>query len=84
MASFKELVDSETRRLGTRRVNGWHEAYGLIREEFEEFWDECKKRPSKRDLANAAKELAQVACLCQRTAEDLGLVEAPMLQAAGI
>jgi hypothetical protein len=44
-----------------------HEAYGVIREEFEEWWDEVKGDSALR----AVHELAQLAAMCQRAAEDV-------------
>ena len=57
-------------------MNGPHEAYAIIKEEFEEFWDEVKKFsiPKGRDTrANMRLELIQTAAMCIRTIKDLGL-----------
>ncbi len=76
MYSFEELVQKEYDK---RRADGcacanWHQAAGLIFEEVDEFWDEVKKRPGKRNKLNALKELIQISGLCRRAAEDLGLL----------
>lgn len=49
-----------------------HEAYAVIMEEVDEFWDEVKMRIQKTDRMLA--ELVQVAAMAQRAAEDLDLV----------
>ena len=57
-------------------MNGPHEAYAIIKEEFEEFWDEVKAYsiPKGRDTrANMRLELIQTAAMCIRTIKDLGL-----------
>jgi hypothetical protein len=30
-----------------KNLNSWHEAYGVIKEEFDEMWEEMKKNPKK-------------------------------------
>jgi hypothetical protein len=57
-------------------MNGPHEAYAIIKEEFEEFWEEVKAYsiPKGRDTrANMRLELIQTAAMCIRTIKDLGL-----------
>jgi len=57
-------------------MNGPHEAYAIIKEEFEEFWDEVKafSIPKGRDTrVNMRLELIQTAAMCIRTIKDLGL-----------
>lgn len=52
-------------------MHGPHEAYGVILEEVDEFWDEVKKKhPSREEMR---KELIQVAAMCLRAIIDLGL-----------
>lgn len=74
---FQTLMDDEMLRCRARGncCRSWHEAYGLIAEEFEEFWDEVKKKSTKRDRTNALRELVQVASLCERAAIDLALID---------
>lgn len=57
-----------------------HEAYGVILEELDEFWDEVKKNPKKLTTGQATerhlnmrKELIQVAAMAVRAIHDLGL-----------
>lgn len=52
-------------------ISSLHAAYGIILEELEEFWDEVKAQ--ERNPAKMAEELIQVAAMCQRTFEDLGI-----------
>lgn len=75
--TFRKLMDDETSRARQRGCGckTWHEGYGLILEELDEFWDEVKKKSSKRDRANALKELVQIAALCERVAVDLALID---------
>ncbi len=72
--SFEVAVKYElqTAREKHANINNAHEASAVIREEFEEFWDEVKKR--EHDLGAMLNELIQIAAMCQRTAEDIGLV----------
>lgn len=76
-ASFQRLVADEltsARKKHPGKQNSFHEGYGVLLEEVDEFWDEVKKRSSKRIPAKVLAELVQVAAMAQRTAEDLGLV----------
>jgi hypothetical protein len=52
-----------------------HEAAAVIREEFEEFWDEVKQR--SHDHQRMADELIQVAAMCNRAVLDLNLLRQP-------
>jgi len=68
--------DNQLRRLKNKpRITTMHEAYGLLLEELDEFWDDVKAKPSKRrDKPDIVKEPAQIAALAERTAIDLELV----------
>lgn len=48
-----------------------HEAHSVIEEEFDEFWDEVKKKESERDYDNMLYELVQIAACAQKYAEQL-------------
>ena len=48
-----------------------HEGYAILKEEFDELWDEIKKNPRKRDKAALRKEAIQVAAMACRFIEDL-------------
>lgn len=59
-----------------------HEAYAIIAEELDEFWDEVKKNPRKMRIAeelawqeNMRKELIQVAAMAIRAIYDLNIGE---------
>lgn len=76
MLYFDELVrdELEKARNGHAKLNSAHEAYAVILEELDEFKAEVWKKRSKRDPAHMRHELVQVAAMCQRAAEDLGLM----------
>lgn len=73
---FAALVSEELER--ARREHGAlksaHEAYAVILEEVEELWLEAKKRRGNRSDLTMREELVQIAAMCQRAAEDLGLM----------
>jgi hypothetical protein len=50
-----------------------HEAYAVIKEEFDEFWEEMRKK--NPDLVNMRMELIQVAAMAIRAAVDCNLME---------
>lgn len=73
--SFPQLVADElsrARRAHPNRFVDLHQASSVIREEFEEFWDEVKRKVA--DPEYVLTELKQMAAMIQRTAEDLELV----------
>ncbi len=53
-------LHSSTQRYG--QFNSTHEAYGVIKEEVDEMWDECKKN----DLIAMRDEAIQVAAMALR------------------
>ena len=55
------------------KLNSMHEAYAVILEELDEFWNEVMKKREARDLPKIRQELVQVAAMAWRTARDLGL-----------
>lgn len=76
MSKFTELVEAELSRARAKHngaIHGPHEAYAVIYEELDEFWDEV--RAQKHNGAAMLKELVQTAAMCARAAEDCGLVE---------
>lgn len=56
-------------------MNSHHEAYAVILEELDEYWEEVRKKASERDPQAMLTELTQIAAMCVRTAVDLGLLE---------
>lgn len=78
MYNFQDMVDGELERARSLHPNNFrnaHEAYAVILEEMDEFWQEVKKKQSLRDPERLREELVQIAAMCQRTAEDLGFVK---------
>ena len=50
-----------------------HEAYAVILEEVDEFWDEVKKKDGIRDKENIKSELIQICAMCIKTIENFEL-----------
>lgn len=75
-AAFWELVDVEIREARDKHaaLNSAHEAWAVIYEELDEFRLEVFKRREARDKTRMFRELIQTAAMCQRAAEDLGLI----------
>jgi glutamyl-tRNA reductase len=48
-----------------------HEAYAVILEEVEEFWEEVRKKQSERDIRAMREELVQIAAMAMKAAADL-------------
>ena len=73
-----EVLEAE-QRYG--RIRGAHEGVSIIREEFEEFWDEVKKKPPCPDGAAFVGELKQVAAMAICTMIDVGTGKAHLNKA---
>src|SRR3989344_3081738 len=72
--NFTDLVQryiNLARRKHPIGMHSAHEAYGVIAEELDEFWELVKKDGDKKDML---EELAHTAAMCQRAAEDLNLL----------
>lgn len=54
-------------------LNSAHEAYAVILEELDEFWDEVRKKRANRSLDAMGTELVQIAAMCCRAYYDLQL-----------
>jgi len=52
-------------------MNSLHEAYSVILEELDEFWDEVKKKSHERDPGKIHAELIQVAAMAVRAIYDV-------------
>ena len=63
----------ETAGLEHLPLNSAHEAYAVILEELDEFWEEVRKNHQKRDRDRMREELIQVAAMACRTILDLKL-----------
>src|SRR5262245_44523169 len=71
---FLDLVEAELSKAQQKHptpIHNAHEAYGVIAEEFAEFFDEV--RAQKHDKEKMLKELVQVAAMCYRAVVDLRL-----------
>lgn len=53
--------------------NSYHEAYAVILEEVDEFWEIVRMKTAARVPADARKELLQIAVTAWRAARDLDL-----------
>lgn len=74
MSQFADIVHNEllkAREKHPGKMRNGHEAYAVILEEVDEFWELVKKDASPSEML---KEVKQIAAMCQRAAEDLGMV----------
>ena len=73
---FWQLVTSELLEARSKHaaLNSAHEAWAVILEKLEEFKVETFRRRECRDKSMMFRELIQTAAMCQRAAEDLGLI----------
>jgi hypothetical protein len=72
---FLEMVRAEltkARHKHSTPIHNAHEAFAVIYEELDEFWDEV--RAQKHDKEKMLKELIQTAAMCYRAVEDLRLI----------
>lgn len=69
----RTLVNHETAQAIARHtpMHSHHEAYAVIKEEFDEYWTEVTKRSSQRDSEALKLELVQTAAMCLRALHDL-------------
>ena len=65
-----ELAKAREKHQGV--IHTPHEAYGVIAEEVAEFFDEVRRQQIHK--AAMLRELIQIAAMCYRAAEDLGLL----------
>lgn len=70
---FTTLISEELSRVDKMYppMTSVEEAYAVIKEEFEEFWDEVKVKDHQRDWGNMATELVQTAAMCMRAYNDV-------------
>jgi hypothetical protein len=71
--TFAEYVRAELilARSKYRPMASAHEGWAVLREEVDELWDEIRKKPAQRDIGAMYHELAQIAAMAQRMAEDV-------------
>lgn len=72
-ASFLDLVKEELKRAEEKHggMSSHHEAYAVIQEEVDEYWDMVKLQNNKRDSQAMLIELVQIAAMCAKTAKYL-------------
>lgn len=73
--SFLQEVQEEAERAVAKhgQYNSLHEAFGVLFEEVDEFWEEVRKKRSKRDPLRIRQELVQIAACCLKAAEKFGV-----------
>ena len=71
--TFPELVATELKsaRQQFPRFASRDEAFGVILEEIDEFWDKVKHHQREWAPPALLRELIQIAAMCQRAVEDL-------------
>ena len=69
VTEFYEEITKGVNKFGNYR--SYHEAYAVIKEEFDELWDELKINADNRDLVKVYKEAIQVAATSFRLAEEI-------------
>jgi NTP pyrophosphatase (non-canonical NTP hydrolase) len=75
-SEFLRRLMSEIKRADQHApYNSAHEAYGVLAEEVDEFWDEVKKKRRDRNPEAMRDELVQIAAVAWRAAKCLELVE---------
>ncbi len=71
--SFLEMVAIELKR--ATAIHGdmasHHEAYAVIQEELDEYWEMVKLKSSQRDKSAMLTELVQIAAMCNKAAKSL-------------
>jgi len=77
LISWREFVKGEL--ANARKKHGSytsaHEAYAVLLEEVDEFWEEVRFKRQHRDPARMLRELVQIATVAERAAYDLKLIE---------
>ncbi len=54
--------------------HSYHEAYGVLLEEVDEFWELVRMKESARKPEDVLAELVQIGAMAQKAAESLGLI----------
>ena len=70
-----DSVDAECQRAMSLHepMNSVHEAYAVILEELDEFWEEVRKKKNERNPRQMCQELTQIAAMAIRAIHDLNL-----------
>ena len=72
----QEMLLEMDRAIGLyKSINSLHEAYAIILEEVDEFWEEVRENGERLDgdTSEMRKELIQIGAMAIRTIYDLGL-----------
>ena len=73
MSILDEIAEEADRAVKEHgQYNSLHEAFGVLLEEVDEFWDEVKLKRKKRSRDRIRKELVQIAAVCLKAAEKFG------------
>lgn len=79
-ADIFQDIERELKRAKALRVknnygkfNSAHEAFAILYEEVDEFWEEVRKKKAARSKENMREELIQIIGVAIRTIEDLEL-----------
>lgn len=82
MKTFDKLVEEELKRARKQHGNmqSLHEAYSVILEEVDEFWEHVKMKSKNRNPQEILGELVQISAMCQKTAEDVVIPEIDKLK----
>ena len=68
-SEIKKELDSANNKFP--QFKSTHEAYAVILEELDEFWDEVKKK--NPDYKNMKTELVQISAMCIKTIQNFNL-----------
>jgi hypothetical protein len=77
MRTFAEELTERVISLRKQRrpTASYHEAYAIILEELQEFWEEVKLNPGIRSSTSSLHELLDIAAACWMVAEDLNMTD---------
>lgn len=65
------LEHQRAKKMFPANFTNQHEAYAVMLEEFDELWDEIKKKQTNYDLPAQRKEAIQIAAMCLRLIHEL-------------
>jgi len=73
MESFEKLVKKELASARKKHGNqsNIHEAFAILLEEVDEFWEHVRAKSDRRDYKKVLEELVQIGSCVQKTAEDV-------------
>ncbi len=76
---FLQDLDAELTRAEHNHASfhSVHEAYAVLLEEVDEFWEEVRKKRKERDPAKMREELVQIAAVAWRAVRNLGMENRP-------